>query len=213
MWCLPSPSASRQYDLSTTHQEHHPQSGCASRQFRQPDLRISTEADYADKMNTYEPLTPVSLDGKESEKLESPLTHLPADCSNVAVIRYTLEQFFCLNTELLNTRQYDKAMNLDGYDQDFTAAMPNQKAESLEGWVDHHRRGAQQFPQAQVRILSMNSKVDLKKGTASLFTDLELTGRPPGVTINSMTISEFKICDGKWLCMRATGMRGNGSIV
>lgn len=162
----------------------------------------------------YEPLTPVSLDGKDGDhKLESPLTRLPGDCTDIRKIREHLESFFAMNTELLNTRQYDKAINIDGYDQDFMASMHNQKAEDLPGWVDHHRRGALEFPQSKVRILGMTSKVDPKRGLASLFTDMEITGRPPGVTIHSMTISEFKVCDGKWLCMKATGMRGNSMLV
>ncbi|KAM3425244.1 hypothetical protein BST61_g7196 [Cercospora zeina] len=164
-------------------------------------------------MGEYEPLTPVSLDGKDGEhKLESALTHLPADCTDVRKIRQHLESFFSMNTELLNTRQYDKALNVDGYDENFMANMHNQKAEDLSGWVDHHRRGALEFPQSKVRILSMTSKVDPKRGLASLFTDMEITGRPLGVTIHSMTISEFKVCDGKWLCMKATGMRGDSSM-
>ncbi|KAI5359681.1 hypothetical protein Slin14017_G105830 [Septoria linicola] len=213
--------------LSDTH-HHHAQSAAQEAYYRQLVLAAAqhrtqpqpypgstmmmNSAENCTKTAAYEPLTPVSLDGKDSDKLESPLTHLAADCSNILEIRRHLEAFFAFNTNLLNTRQYDKCAIVDGYDQDFMAAMHNQKAEDLAGWVDHHRRGAEQFPESQVKILGMNSKVDLKKGTASLFTDMEISGRPVGVVIHSMTITEFKICDGKWLCMRAMGMRGNGSI-
>lgn len=101
---------------------------------------------------------------------------------------------------------------MKGFASDFYSAMHEKTSEDLVDHFAHHKKIASEFPEYHITILNMSSKIDLKRGIASLFSDLEITGRPPGVTIHSMTISEFKIIEGRWLCVKATGIRGNSSL-
>lgn len=147
-----------------------------------------------------------------AEMVVSPLAVLSGGNSNPKSVSSHLEEFFKIITEFMNTRQFARAAAMKGFASDFYSAMHEKTSEDLVDHFAHHKKIAMDFPQYHITILDMSSKVDLKRGAASLFSDLEITGRPPGVTIRSMTISEFKIIDGRWLCTKATGIRGNRSL-
>lgn len=67
-----------------------------------------------------------------------------------------------------------------------------------------------EYPEYHIELLTCNPEVEAAAGKATVFMDLQVTGAPPGVVRNSVTVTEWKLVGPgrNWTCFRMSTIRG-----
>ncbi|CZT21635.1 uncharacterized protein RCC_07500 [Ramularia collo-cygni] len=83
-----------------------------------------------------------------------------------------------------------------------------QKKIGVDEYLQHLSDMCTAYPEWKLRVVDQDVQQGGVKDYASVFTNVENQGVPPGVVWQSCAISEFKNIDGQWLVVGFRGFSG-----
>lgn len=118
--------------------------------------------------------------------------------------------------ELLNLRDFDPAHWSDLYAEDFCGFIGTPADGILEGreaCVQFFENYTRVHPSYRSDVADTSVQVDLREGTASVWTNIVITGNP--VTVRRANITHLRFrrqSDGRWRVVQQEGIRGLGGF-
>lgn len=90
----------------------------------------------------------------------------------------------------------------------FLEQLSNPTTTTRQAYIDNYKAFADANPEYDCEPVSIEADVDEKEGTAKVWIVMSVTGHPPSVRKESVTILFWVRTDDRWVLVKQVGIRG-----